>query len=102
MRRTSKPPRSRLRLSTTCAIALIPLSPSPRPSNRVLRASPGYPARGEGGHFLFSFLHHPGDIRMHVVIPESNHAKSSGFQPASPLCVCLLLIRVLTPIKLND
>jgi hypothetical protein len=47
-------------------------------------------------------LHHARGIREHVVVPESNHAKSTGFQPASPLRIRLLLVRVLPSIKFND
>ena len=47
-------------------------------------------------------MHHPCGIRKHVVVPESDHAKSTGFQPASPLRIRILLIRVVPSIKFND
>jgi len=47
-------------------------------------------------------LHHAFNIRKHVVVPESDHAKSTRFQPASPLRIRLLLVRVLPSIKFND
>jgi len=46
-------------------------------------------------------MHHARDIRKHVGVPESDHAKSTGCQPASPLLIRLLLISVLSSIKFN-
>jgi len=57
--------------------------------------------RRVGAQHLFDFLKDASGIREHLVVPESNHPESTGFQPTRPLRIRLSLVSVLPTIKFN-
>ena len=77
-------------------------SPSPLVGEgRFVSLSPGGRGLGRGGEIRTYLLQCPLHVCKHIVIPESQHAKSLRSQPGITSCIRRIL-RVLASIKFDD